>query len=60
MFSNAQQTILITYQNKKYVHVLQNAYGTSSTADPLPTGWEERQDANGTIYIKIHFFRNNY
>lgn len=39
------------------IHFLQNAYGTSSAADPLPTGWEERQDANGRIYLVNTYFR---
>ncbi|XP_055324377.1 E3 ubiquitin-protein ligase Nedd-4 isoform X2 [Sitodiplosis mosellana] len=35
----------------------QDAYGTSSAADPLPTGWEERQDANGRTYYVNHIAR---
>lgn len=35
----------------------QNAYGTSSVAEPLPTGWEERQDANGMPFQMNSFNR---
>lgn len=36
---------------------MQNAYGTASGVDVLPTGWEERQDANGRTYYVNHIAR---
>lgn len=46
--------LILQLINIQFVYIFakipQNAYGTSSgIADPLPTGWEERQDANGNI-----------
>lgn len=35
----------------------QNAFGTSSGVDVLPSGWEERQDANGRTYYVNHVAR---
>lgn len=35
----------------------QNVYGSASVVEPLPQGWEERQDANGRTYYVNHIAR---
>lgn len=37
--------------------ITSNVYGTASVLEPLPQGWEERQDANGRTYFVNHIAR---
>lgn len=40
-----------------YIFAPQNVYGSTSGVEPLPQGWEERQDANGRTYYVNHIAR---
>lgn len=63
---SCRKTVILTKYAKKfpYFSFIQNAYGTSSAADPLPTGWEERQDANGmgssdcSVFLELSIIMN--
>lgn len=48
------QTIIVN--NDDFLFGLQSALRTSDV-EPLPTGWEERQDANGRTYYVNHIGR---
>lgn len=55
--SSSLENQILNKFKKNESHCVQNAFGTSSGTDPLPTGWEERQDANGRTYYVNHIAR---